>query len=316
MRRWFMRLCFKAMESLEVDTCERFAAAIGILCYRLGLRRRLVADNLRRSLGHLSVQRRQRAAELCYANFAANVCGICATKEGPQPFGDQWTILNPHWIKQLGQRYPSAIYVSAHLGAFEAAAWITSQHLQQDHILCYVREQRDPVANECVNRHREWCGASLIYQHDKSVIFKTSAALKKGQESLAILADQGPRKKMGRPGIFLGQPTYCHHGPVVYAKRARVPIIPFVCLRVGVKRYAYFCGRPIDCAGHDPDQIMQLYLDQLSAMIAAYPGQYFWQHRRFKHKAEDLSRPSEPWREHGLRLLVEPELQLEHSSVH
>lgn len=306
MRKLLTRICLRALESLEVDTCERVAAAFGILCYYLGLRRRIVSQQLQLCLGHLPLRQRQRAARLCYANIAANLCGILATKEEARPFGDDWHILNPHWIELVAQRYPSAIYVSAHLGAFEAAAWITSQHLAQDHILCYVRQQRDAYADDLINKHRQWCGAQLIYQHDKSVVFKTSATLKKGKGSLAILADQGPRKQVGRPGHFLGQPTYCHHGPVIYAQRAKVPIIPFVCLRVGIKRYAYFVGRPYLARGQSVDAVMQHYLDQLSALIAAFPGQYFWHHRRFKHHAQNLERAQEPWRAHGLRVLVDP----------
>ena len=48
-------------------------------------------------------------------------------------------------------------------------------------------------------------------------------------------------------------------------------------------------------------------MDQLSAIIAAFPGQYFWHHRRFKHPVDGLvPRPREPWRTRGLRLLVDP----------
>ena len=304
MLRLITRICLRALESLEVDTCERVAGAFGLLCYYLGLRRKVVAQQLKQCLGHLPVAQRRRAARLCYANIAANLCGILATKAEAKPFGRDWQVLNPGWIEHIAKQHPSAIYVSAHLGAFEAAAWITSRHLEQDHILCYVRQQRDAAVDDLVNKHRQWCGAQLIYQHDKSVVFKTSATLKKGKGSLAILADQGPRKKIGRPGIFLGQATNCHHGPVIYAKRAKVPIIPFVCLRVGVKRYAYFVGRPIPHDQLDTDAMMQLYLDQISAMIAAFPGQYFWHHRRFKHHAEHLERQAEPWIERGLRMLI------------
>jgi lauroyl/myristoyl acyltransferase len=46
-------------------------------------------------------------------------------------------------------------------------------------------------------------------------------------------------------------------------------------------------------------------MDRLSAIIAAFPGQYFWHHRRFKRPLELPRRAEEPWRVHGLRLLVE-----------
>ncbi len=297
----------KCLERLELDTAERLGAALGMLCYYMGLRRKIVAQQLRRCLGHLPLRQRRAAGRLCYANAGANLLNIFATKDPQQPFGPRWKKLNPRWSALMGKTYKSAVYVSPHLGAYEVNAWMTIQDLQQESMFCYVRIQKDAAVDEIVNKHRRLCGADVLFvrDEDKGSVLKTYAALKKGRRSLNILADQGPRKIHGRPAFFLGQATYCHHGPFVFAKRAKIPIIPCLTLRTGVAEFRYLCGRPIDCTGRDVDEIMQLYLDQLSAMIAAHPGQYFWHHRRFKHLADLEVRAQEPWRTQGLRLLVD-----------
>ncbi|MFW5830319.1 MAG: hypothetical protein ACOCXA_08675 [Planctomycetota bacterium] len=120
-----------------------------------------------------------------------------------------------------------------------------------------------------------------------------------------MLSDQGPRRAHGAPALFFEQPTWCHHGPVVLAQRAGVPIVPACCLRVGWDRFICFVGRPLHVQGRSATAALQHCMDDIASMIAFAPGQYFWQHRRFKYRAPGLSpRDRAPWRDR--RRLVDP----------
>lgn len=295
---------------MRYETAERLGAALGLLAYNLGVRRKVVADQMRLCLPHLSVSERRRAAKRCYASIGANVFGIFATTDDEEPFGSGWEQMSPSWCRLMGEKYPGAIYLTLHLGAWEANAWITMRHLPPKRMICYATAQREASLDKELNERRAHCGGEMVFvrDEDRRSALHTIRSLRNGERSVYLLADQGPRKQHGEPAWFLGQATYCHHGAVVFAQRTAVPIIPCVSIRIASGRFKYFCGRPFDCTDLDESLALQVCMDQLSALIAAFPGQYFWHHRRFKHYAELTAREAEAWRQHGLQILTQPEL--------
>lgn len=301
-------LFLRCLASLRFETAERLGAALGLLSYHLGVRRRVVAGQIKQCLPDLSPAERRRAIRACYCSIGANVFSIFATADDQHPFGDRWRQMNPQWCQLMGQRHPGAVYLTLHLGAWEANAWITIRHLQQERIICYATTQHDALLDQALNQRRTRRGADMVFVRgdDRRSALQTIRSLRGGERSAYLLSDQGPRPRHGQAAWFLGQPTYCHHGAVIFAQRAGVPIIPCVSLRSGPAQFNYFCGRPLDCSALDEDQALQICMDCLSALIAAFPGQYFWHHRRFKHHADIPARDREPWRERGLRVLTDP----------
>ncbi|MBA2480725.1 MAG: hypothetical protein H0V44_08685, partial [Planctomycetes bacterium] len=98
-------------------------------------------------------------------------------------------------------------------------------------------------------------------------------------------------------------PAQCHQGPKFFSERARIALVPAFCLRRRAGESLLFVGRPL-AAGGELDRT-QLAMDWCAAMIAAFPGQYFWQHRRFAGRIPAVpGRAREPWRERGLGLLA------------
>ena len=81
MRRFFVFIFTKALAALRFETAERLGGALGILAYYLGVRRKVVADQMRICLPHLSVRQRRMAAKRCYASIGANAFSIFATND-------------------------------------------------------------------------------------------------------------------------------------------------------------------------------------------------------------------------------------------
>jgi lauroyl/myristoyl acyltransferase len=79
-----------------------------------------------------------------------------------------------------------------------------------------------------------------------------------------------------------------------------------MCIRRRAGVFAMFIGRPLADDAGDEAQLIQAAMDLLAAMIQAVPGQYFWQHRRFKNHLGLPPRADEPWRRLGLNLLADP----------
>ena len=79
-----------------------------------------------------------------------------------------------------------------------------------------------------------------------------------------------------------------------------------MCLRRRAGIFSMVIGRPLLPGAGDEAGLTQASMDLLAVMIQAVPGQYFWQHRRFKNRLDLPPRAVEPWRRWGLRLLADP----------
>jgi KDO2-lipid IV(A) lauroyltransferase len=282
---------------LAGDTAGRVGAGLGLLACALGIRRRVVDANLAR-LGLRGPARRAARAR-SYATIGANFLELWAIGgvHGPEHGVE---LMNPRWLKQLHRRQPGFVLVSPHLGSWDMAVGGVAPAIGGVDV--YAKPLHDPVIDGLTNAQRLKLQCAVL-QTDRNAAVQALRHLRAGR-CLGLLADQRPGDQESEPAFFLGQATNCHRGPGFFATRAKVAMVPALCLRVGHGRYRAFVGRP----WHPPVQAgaTQVAMDWCSAMVAAFPGQYFWHHKRFAGKAPALApRAVEPWRARGLRLLVD-----------
>lgn len=289
------------LSQVAADSADRAGAGLGIFCFHLGLRRRVVSHNLARALG-LTGSRRRAIARRSYATMGASFLNVWTFGHSGGPESRvKW--FSPQWGRELDRRHPGRVMLTMHLGSWDVAA--------QAHValagamLVYAKVQHDPLLDAALNRARARAGMTVLFaRHGERTAAVTALRALRAGGLLGLLADQLPGGEEGVPAWFLGVATMCHAGPAVFARRAGVPIVPSFCLRLRAGRYKVFCGRPLPPCANDAEMI-QAGMDRLSAIIAAFPGQYFWHHRRFKRTIELPRRPEEPWRVRGLRLLAE-----------
>ena len=292
-----------AFGRVGADAAGRAGAALGMLAFHLGVRRRVVSANLSLCLG-LRGARRRAIARTAFASMGANFVELW-TFGHPDAGPERGIVrLNPRWQELVHRRHPGAVFLALHLGSWDIAACSASS---AGRFLVYAKAQRDLALDALLNRQRALAGMEvLLARHGQRTGAITVLRALRGGRAVGLLADQKPSADEGRPAWFLGQATPCHAGPAFFASRARVPIVPGICIRTGAGRYAVFYGRPI-FAGGDEAALLQAGMDRLSAVVAAFPGQYFWHHRRFKRLSDLPPRASHPWRARGLRLLIDPE---------
>jgi len=282
------------------DTADRAGAALGVLVFYFGLRRTVVSANIALTLGLRGATRRD-IARRSYATMGANFLSLWTFGgvHGPQ-CGVRF--LNPLWMTHLHRVCPGRVMLSPHLGAWEVGGMAVAQSIGG--MLVYAKRQHDELLDREIQRARTSVGIEILLAHEggKGAAITAMRALRSGR-TLALTADQSPSGKDGIAAWFLGVATMCHDGPAVFSRRARVPIVPSFCLRSAAGHYVVFTGRPMP-AHSDDNAMIQAGMDYISAMVAAFPGQYFWHHRRFKRPIELARRREEPWRTRGLRLLV------------
>ena len=303
LHRLLLAPLLNAFGRVGADAAGRAGAALGVLAFHLGVRRRVVSANLALCLGLRGTQRRM-IARRSFAAIGANFVELW-TFGHPDAGPERGLVrMNPRWQELVHRRHPGAVFLALHLGSWDIAACAGSI---VGPFLVYAKPQRDLALDALLNRQRALAGMDiLLARHGERTGAITVLRALRADRAVGLLADQKPSADEGKPAWFLGQATPCHAGPAFFAIRARVPMVPGICIRTGAGRYAVFYGRPI-FAGGDEGALLQAGMDRMSAVIAAFPGQYFWHHRRFKRLSELPPRAVQPWRTRGLRLLVDRE---------
>jgi Kdo2-lipid IVA lauroyltransferase/acyltransferase len=268
----------RSLQGLSAATASRLGAWLGVMVFHLGIRRRLASAVIGQSLGIRGPARAQ-VLKRAYATMGANFIEIWTAGgvDGPENHVD---LASPRWIQGLLGRHPAIVFVTLHLGSWDAAVLAAKSVCPR--VLAYAKAQHNPVVDALLNERRQVSGAQILLtrQGDRTGAVTVMKALR-GQAVVGLLADQRPRTAEGIPATWLGVPTYVHPGPVFFAQRGNVPVVLGVALRVRSGRSRLYILRPIEVAGLDQAAATQLVMDRLSALVAAFPGQYFWHHRRF-----------------------------------
>jgi len=269
------RLLFRLLNRLAADTACRLGGSLGVLAWRLGLRRRVVNEQLTTCLG-LSGTARARVARQSYISIGANFLQVWTNGgvDGPERHVE---VLNPGWIRRQVARHPSAVFLTAHLGDWEMGAHALTRFVSE--VLVYAKAQHNPVLDGLLNERRAATGLQvvLVRPNDHSGAVRAMKALRRGA-ALGIMADQRPSG--GTAARFLNRMAWCFDGPAFFARKAGVPIIPGFAVRRRAGVSTLFVGRPFSSSGdHAAD--VQRCMDEITRMVTRFPGQYFWHHRRF-----------------------------------
>lgn len=294
-------LFLRLLNGMAADTACRAGGALGVLAWRLGIRRRVVNEQLGGILG-LRGQARKRVSRRCYATMGATFLELW-TIGGPDGLERNVRLLNPRWMARVAARHPACVFVTPHLGSWDGGA--RGLAISVPKLLTYAKAQHSAEVDALTNRQRERMGYRvLMARHaDRTAAVTVLRALRDGGY-VGLMADQKPADEEAEPAYFLGRPTHCHRGPGFFATRAGVPIVPGLCVRVRAGELVMLVGRPAIVPAAEATQAV---MDWYAAMIAGVPGQYFWHHKRFRGTPPALPpRATEPWRERGLRLIADP----------
>ncbi len=299
------------LNRLCADTACRVGGSLGVLTWRLGIRRRVVTSQLARCLG-LAGRARARVARRAYATMGATFLELW-TVGGPDGPERHLEIATARWQAGLHRDGRGCIYVTPHLGAWDLGAHGLVRHARA--LLVYAKAQHSQAIDDMTNAQRERLGYRVVMarHRDRTAAVAVLRALREGA-SVGLMADQKPADEEALPARFLGHVVRCHRGAAVFAGRSRAQVVPGLCVRRRAGVNVLFVGRPIAIpAADEPGAegiIVQRVMDAYSAMIAACPGQYFWHHRRFPRDtgttAADARQAGdgEAWRRLRLRFIA------------
>lgn len=175
------------------------------------------------------------------------------TVNGPSP--SVHVELDPAARPVVESRQP-AIYVSAHLGNWEAVAF-TIAKLGIPLTVVYG-PQRNPALDALLHAQRQVLGCRLVAK--ENAIRELVGAVRGGR-SVGLLADQ--RVDTGAAVPFFGVNAPTTTSPAWLALKLRCPLVPVQIERLGNARFRAIFHRPIaaDSAASDDENILQITTD-------------------------------------------------------
>lgn len=177
------------------------------------------------------------------------------------------------------------IGISGHIGNWELAASILSRQVP---ITAIVRKPDNKFYSDLIEVLRARSGIETL---DKRESMMRGVTVLRRNEVFAIMPDQHG----GREGImapFFGIETSTLAGPAVFAYLTGAPIIPIQIIRLAPFKFKMIIDPPLrwEKLGDRSSTILDITIRTnrcIENMIRRSPGQWLWQHRRFKEISYD-----------------------------
>jgi Kdo2-lipid IVA lauroyltransferase/acyltransferase len=283
-----MRMLAGVLGKLSWNTASKIGARIGELGYSpAGIRREVVERQIAAAFPDLDQTEVQRIARESYRNLGRNAIEAIAASNS-----------TPHEILSLVERVDGwehienataggrgAIGVAAHHGNWELlGGFLAARGLRPEVV---VRGMENRLFENYLNSNRAKLGITVV--DDKVAVRHLTRSLREGH-FVCLLADQGVMGLASSFVPFFGRPAKTPRGFAVFALRfdAQVCFMDMVRLPNGKFR-AVFEPIEIERTGdreRDIDAMVARYSEVLEKWVRQYPGQYFWQHRRWRRQPE------------------------------
>lgn len=260
----------------------RLAAALGRLVYRpLGIRRSVVEDQLRQAFPERDESWRQDVARASYEHLGREgMMLLRLSRLGPDEVIAATDVGGLDALRSAVEDGRGAVLVTGHFGNWEiGGASVAARGVPLDVV---AQRQANPHFDRLINRARERLGMTVIRRGGA-----TKAALRslRRGRAVALVTDQDARSR----GVFVpffGRPASTHRGPAVLALRTGAPVFMGTAVRRDDGRYDVTIREIPVPSTDDPEEQADLLTAALAAALEAAvreaPGQYLWQHRRWK----------------------------------
>ena len=168
-----------------------------------------------------------------------------------------------------------------HMGNWDLAG--SACYLSGEPIFSVAGKQRNPLANDLINRLRSGHGMDIIERGGRTLA-QIVVRLRRG-EIFAILPDsRSPRPDIELP--FLGGRANLARGMATFAHATGSPIIPLHMVREGWTRFRFIIGEPVypDPSADKATDVHRMTATVIAAVDVAIhecPEQWFWYNKRW-----------------------------------
>lgn len=275
---------------LPIFVLEPIGRGLGNLAYWLGIRRRIVRQNIAFIYPEWNSRQRRRLAKQVFQHFGIVVLEILqAPFLSRKQLAERLSIEGEDILLNAMNHPRGCLVFSAHLGNWEIGLLGLAAQLNRS-----AMTVAKPIKGKLVHN---WMTA-VRSRFGNQVFFKAGAmplmirALRDGQ-TLAMLIDQGVRRPESVEVTFLGKRSLATPAAALLALRCRMPVVPIFCLRGARGKYQLKVLPPVTyerttSLRHDIQAYTQILMDILADAIRDEPQQWYWFHRLWKRTYPEL----------------------------
>lgn len=252
----------------------------------LGLRRRVVRENLVNAFPDATRAERRRIARRSWAHLGREAVATFRLS-AETPASVRARIEGWEGFEAFAARVREgggAVAVTGHFGNWEmAGAAVASRGLRLDAV---ATTQRNPLFNRDLVESRADLGMTIVPRDDAPR--RILRGLRAGHVA-GIVGDQN----VAVGGIhvnFMGRPAVTARGAAVFALRTGAPLYVGLAVALPGSRWRYRFSieevtiEPSGDFDEDVRRLTQAHTDVLEKAVRAHPEQYFWQHKRWKER--------------------------------
>ena len=274
---FFVILIKKLLSIFSLKIRYKIFEGFGIFAYHLIKKRRLLTiNNIKNAFPEKDEKEVVKIAKESYKTMGKMIMTSIFLKEITK---DGNTVVeNEELMRKACENNEKAVLiVSLHLGGFEAGSKMSNIRK----FYAVFRNQKNKKINSLMTKWRKEGGLNSLPLHNNEVL---STAI--NEKSIIALASDHYGKDVDVK--FFGRETTGVAGPVLLSMKHKIPI---------VLAYAIFDGDVVRVVNKKIIQIekqkklketmqfnMQKIYNEFEEIIREYPGQYMWQHNRWRNK--------------------------------
>jgi KDO2-lipid IV(A) lauroyltransferase len=263
-------------------------AALGALAFALGLRRRVVLDNLRLAFPGRTEDERRAIARATYRHFG-RVAAEFLLLPGLGPDAARAMFVREGWehLEAAQARGKGVIACTAHFGNFEVLA--AANTMAGTPITMVSRAMGRSRFNDLWRRTRARAGVEDLVVGRGDVVRAAARAIAAGRV-LGYVIDQSEASRHAIFPTFFGVPAATAPTPAVLARRTGAAVVFTVAVPLGDGRHRVII-EPVDVpdsGDRDRDALLLLQdlNDRLERWVRAHPECWYWFHRRWKRRGD------------------------------
>ncbi len=269
----------------SLKTVSLAGDALGFFVFSvLGIRRRVVMDNLRQAFPEKSKKELLKIARRTYQNFAKMIFEYMRfpvmKKEDVLSTFSVKGIEHIDWALKNGK---GAVMIAGHFGNWELMGAYLAQLGYPTHFL--VGEQHNKLVDRMMNHYRMIMGVRIIHM---GVAVRGVIKALRNNQFVALLSDQNA----GPEGIFVdffNRSASTPQGPAIFVLKTGAPILFSYPVRFPHGKQKIYCERLCfdHLSGISPEnirEVTQAYTRLLEKAVRDHPDHWFWMHRRWKSR--------------------------------
>lgn len=280
-----LRAASGALRGLGVRGASAVGARIGGLGFApFRIRRGVAEEQIAKAFPELGAERVSAIARDSYENLGRTAMEtmLLASRSREDVLALFGEVEGWHFVEERLAAGNGLMLASGHVGNWElGGAYLAARGLP---ISAVARHMANPLVDRYLTRTRERLGLNVI--HDEQAVRRVPRAIREGG-AVAFLVDQAAAGLASTWVPFFGRLAKTPRGPAVFALRLGAPIVFAGVSRLPDGRFK-FSFEPVEVArtgvtDTDVDAIVAAYTAKLERFVRTVPGQYMWQHRRWKH---------------------------------